>query len=83
MVVPYAVNREVLLESSYAPRATRLRALGVELIHSLPAYSNFSHSRAIGVGEYFIALFEMVEEFPERECRVMRTDANREFNILV
>ena len=65
MIVPYAVNREVLLESPYLPRETRLRSLGVEMIHSLTAFSNFTHTYAIGVGEYFISLFMLVEEPPE------------------
>ncbi|MCB0369231.1 MAG: hypothetical protein KDD45_07175 [Bdellovibrionales bacterium] len=49
-VTPYAINRQVLLDSVYEPRTTKLKSLGVEMIHSLPNYSNFTYNYAIGVG---------------------------------
>jgi hypothetical protein len=83
LLVPYAINRQVLLESSYAPRSMRFRSLGVELIHSLPKYSNFTHTYTVGVGEGFMAMFLIWEEPPEMECKVVRTEDAKEFNILV
>ena len=82
-MAPYAVNRQVLLSSNYPPKVNKLRSIGIELIHSVQKFSNSSHDYAIGIGQSFLALFAIVEEPPEMECRVKRTDDAKEFNILV
>lgn len=82
-MVPYAVNRQALLESNYPYRATRVKALGVQEIHSLPLWSNFTHTLALGVGEHFLSLFVVEEEPPEIECLVARGKEEVRLNILV
>lgn len=64
IMVPYAINRQALLDSKAPPKTTRVRSLGVELIEFIGPLSNFTHDYAIGAGDNFLALFVVSQDAP-------------------
>lgn len=83
IMVPYAINRQAVIDSKSPPKATRIRSFGIELIEFLGSFSNFTHNYAIGAGEDFLALFVIEEEPPEMECFLSRTSEQVRWNFLV
>lgn len=83
LIVPYAVNRQALLDSANIDRGHRVKSLGVEEIHWISSLSNFTYNVAVGIGEDYLALFAIKEEPPALECLITRTSEDIRWNVLV